>query len=42
MAQAGAGNLVIGILLIVVGLVTGILTIVNGARLLKSKSELIF
>lgn len=42
MEQAGAGNLVIGILLIVVGLVTGILTIVNGARLLKSKSELIF
>ena len=42
MRSVGAGNLVIGILLVVVGLVTGILAIVNGARLLKRKSDLMF
>ena len=34
MAVIGAGNLVIGIILLVVGLATGILSIVNGGRLL--------
>ncbi len=42
MAVIGAGNLVIGIILLVVGLATGILSIVNGGRLLKAKSDLIF
>lgn len=42
MAVIGAGNLVIGIILLVVGLTTGILTIVNGGRLLKAKSDLTF
>ncbi|MCI8599136.1 MAG: hypothetical protein HFJ10_11980 [Lachnospiraceae bacterium] len=42
MTQVGAGNLVIGIILLTVGLVTGILTIVNGGRLLKNKSDLMF
>jgi len=42
MAVIGAGNLAIGIILLVVGLTTGILTIVNGGRLLKAKSDLIF
>ncbi len=42
MAKAGACNLIIGILLVVVGLVSGLLAIINGARLLKSKSDLIF
>ena len=42
MNGVGSGNLVIGILLIVVGLVAGILMIVNGGRLLKNKSNLLF
>lgn len=42
MTNVGAGNLAIGIILLVVGLTTGILTIVNGGRLLKAKSDLIF
>ena len=42
MAGIGAGSLVIGIILLVVGLTTGILSIVNGGRLLKAKSDLIF
>lgn len=42
MARTGAGNLAIGIILIVTGLTTGILAIVSGARLLRSKSDLIF
>ena len=42
MAGVGAGNLAIGILLVTVGLVSGILSIISGARLLKSKSDLIF
>lgn len=42
MTSIGAGNLVIGIIVLVVGLATGILTIINGGRLLKAKSDLIF
>lgn len=42
MTGVGAGNLVIGIILLVVGITTGILAIVNGGRLLKAKSDLIF
>ena len=40
MGSAGAGNIVIGIL--VTGIVSGVLLIVNGARLLKHKGKLIF
>lgn len=40
MSSAGAGNLVVGIIVLVTGLVTGILMIVNGARLLKHKSDI--
>ncbi len=42
MTHTGAGNLVLGIILVAVGLASGILMIVNGARLLKSRSSLIF
>ncbi len=42
MAGVGAGNIAIGIIVLVVGLVTGILMIVNGGRLLKRKSDLMF
>ena len=42
MTNVGEGNLVLGILLVVVCLVSGILKIVAGGRLLKSKSDLLF
>jgi len=42
MNSVGAGNLVIGIVLLAVGIAAGILMIVNGGRLLKNKSELMF
>ena len=42
MSQAGAGSIVIGIITIVTGVTAGIIAIVNGARLLKNKSEITF
>ncbi len=42
MKSVGVWNLVMGILLIVAGAVSGILLILNGARLLKKKSDLLF
>ena len=41
MASSGAGILALGIVVLVTGLVTGILMIVNGARLLRRKSEIL-
>ena len=41
MASSGAGSLALGIVVLVTGLVTGILMIVNGARLLRRKSEIL-
>ena len=38
--NVGAGSLVIGIITIVVGLTLGIITIINGARLLKKRSDI--
>ena len=42
MKQTGAGTLAVGIVVAVTGLAAGILCIVNGARRLKNKSDLIF
>ena len=42
MTAIGAASLEIGNIHVVVGLATGILTIINGGRLLKAKSDLIF
>lgn len=42
MGSTGAANLVIGICVLAGGIAAGILLIVNGARLLKSKSKIIF
>lgn len=42
MRSVGAGSIVIGIIILVTGIATGVLAIVNGARLLKRKSDLIF
>jgi|LFRM01.2.fsa_nt_gb hypothetical protein len=42
MKSVGVWNLVLGILLICLGLVTGIFLIVNGGKLLRKKSDLLF
>jgi hypothetical protein len=42
MKSVGVWNLVMGILLIIAGIVSGILLILNGAKLLKKKSDLLF
>lgn len=41
MTGAGTGNIAVGIVVLVTGIVSGILMIVNGARLLKRKSEIL-
>lgn len=42
MKSVGVWNLVMGILLIIAGAVSGSLLIFNGAKLLKKKSDLLF
>lgn len=42
MSTIGGGSLALGIIILVTGLTTGILMIVNGARLLRNKRELTF
>lgn len=42
MRRVGGYNIVIGIIAIISGIVCGILTIINGAKLLKSKSDMLF
>ena len=42
MKSVGVWNMVLGIVLIVAGLFAGIFMIVNGTRLLKKKSDLLF
>ena len=39
MGSTGAGTLAIGICILVTGIVSGILLIVNGARLLKNREQ---
>ena len=42
MKSVGVWNLVLGIVLILSGLAAGIFLVVNGAKLLKKKSDLLF
>lgn len=42
MGRVGAGNIALGIIMIVVGVITGVLTIVGGARLMTGKKNIIF
>lgn len=42
MGNVGAGNIALGIIMIVVGVVAGILTIVGGARLIGNKKNIMF
>lgn len=42
MGSAGAGTLAVGICVLIGGIAAGVLLIVNGARLLKDKSKILF
>lgn len=42
MTQTGGFSIALGVICIVVGLVTGVLMIVNGGRLLHNKSQILF
>ena len=42
MKKSGTGSLVLGIIILVVGVTAGILSIVNGAVLLKNKKIITF
>lgn len=42
MKSVGASNIVMGIMMMVIGIVTGTVLIVKGAKLLKDKSDLMF
>jgi hypothetical protein len=42
MGTAGGGTLALGICVLIGGIVSGILLIVNGARLLKNRERLMF
>lgn len=42
MTATGAGSIAVGIVILISGIACGVLAIVNGARLLKQKSDVIF
>lgn len=42
MVGAGTANIVLGIILIIVGVTAGVITLINGARLLNNKKEILF
>ena len=42
MARCGAGNIALGIVVLVSGVAAGILVLINGVKLLKRKSEITF
>lgn len=42
MGIAGSGNIIIGVVMIVVGITAGVLSVISGARLLKERKGLIF
>ena len=42
MQRTGVGSIVLGIIMIVTGVAAGIISIINGARLLKNKNQITF
>ena len=42
MAVTGAGDIALGVIMLVSGIACGIVAIVSGAKLLKRKSDIIF
>jgi len=42
MKNVGIGNLIFGIISIVAGVTVGVISIINGAKLLRGKSNILF
>lgn len=42
MGRSGAWNIAIGVVMIVVGLAAGVISILNGAKLIKDKAGIMF
>lgn len=42
MKGAGIGNIVLGVIVLATGIACGILALINGARLIRHKSDIIF
>ncbi len=42
MGRCGAWNIAIGVVMIVIGLAAGVISILNGAKLIKDKAGLMF
>ncbi|HJA66758.1 hypothetical protein [Lachnoclostridium sp. An169] len=42
MKNSGTGNIVLGIIVLVIGITAGVISIVNGANLLRHKKEITF
>lgn len=42
MRNTGAGNIAVGIILLIIGITAGVISIVNGANLLRNKKEIMF
>ena len=42
MAVTGAGNITLGVVILISGIACGVVAIVSGGRLLKRKSDIIF
>lgn len=42
MSAVGAGDIAIGIIMLVTGIACGVIAIINGAKVLKRKSDIIF
>ena len=42
MKNSGAGSIAVGIIVLVVGITVGVISIINGASLLRHKKESIF
>lgn len=42
MKSAGAGSVALGIIMIVAGTAAGIITVINGVRLLRHKNDITF
>ena len=42
MKNSGAGSIAVGIIVLVVGVTAGVISLINGAGLLRHKKEIIF
>lgn len=42
MKHVGAGNIAVGVVVLIIGISAGIISIITGAKLLKDKSDITF